>query len=112
MAKINKRKVEKVESKGKFLSQDELIKVETIPLEVENAKLIMALEEQSLQNMVLELKYLEQKIEKQKNKVGECHSRYLNAKAKHSAIVGEIIKNHSLESEKFSYNNSTGEIIL
>lgn len=116
MAKVSKRKVkieEVIEVKpSMILSHDEHLKVETSPLEVENAKLLMAIEEQSLVTLMLEFKLLEIKIEKQKNRVAECNHKYTQAKTRHAGIIGEIIKNHGLNSEKFSYNNNTGEIIL
>jgi hypothetical protein len=100
------------EEKKNILSHDEHIAVETRPLQVQNAKLLMAIEEQSLANMILELKLLEQKIEKQRNKVGECSLKYSQEKSLYAAIVSDIMKNHGLKDEKFSYNNNTCEIIL
>lgn len=116
MAKVSKRvKKEEVQLPpipSMTLTHHEHLMVETSPLAVENAKLLMAVEEQSLANMQLELKLLEAKIASQKAKVVECHNKYNNEKAKHALIIGQIIQNHGLNSEKFSYNNDTGEIIL
>ncbi len=94
-----------------FLSADERLKVETMPLSIENAKLRMSVEEQLLKNMILEFKLLEAQIERQKQIVTECHSRYNQEKKVYSATIGEIMKNHNLTSEKFSFNPDTNEII-
>lgn len=116
MAKVSKRsktdQIKQEEKPSMVLSHHEHLLVETSPLAVENAKLLMAVEEQSLANMLLEQKLLEAKIQSQKQRVMDCHSKYNSEKTKHAAIIGEIIKNHGLKSEKFSYNNDTGEIIL
>lgn len=115
MAKVSKREAKKVikeEPKALVLSHDEHLKVETLPIQIENARLLLAVEEQSLVNMLLEAKILEAKIQKQKEIIGQCHLKYNQEKKRHSEIIGQIMKNHSLESDKFSYNNETGEIIL
>ena len=112
MAKVSKRQQEvQEEPVSKILTVDERLKVETMPLTIENAKLKMAVEEQLLKNMILEYKLMEAQIERQKRVVGECHHKYSQEKALYTAAMGDIMKNHELESDKFSYNPNTGEII-
>jgi 2-polyprenyl-6-methoxyphenol hydroxylase-like FAD-dependent oxidoreductase len=105
MATTTRKKKKAVEEK--ILSPDEHRAVEKMPLVIENAKLLMALEEQALKNMLLELRLLEQKIEKQKIIVSERHSRYNSEKERYGLVIGDIMKSHKLDSEKFSYNNDT-----
>lgn len=114
MAKVSKRakKQEELKEQTKQLTHDEHLAVETLPMIVENAKLLMAVEEQSLVNMILELKLLEAKIVSQKQKVSECNARYTAAKSKHQTIVSQIIAKHDLKTDSLSYNNNTREIIL
>jgi hypothetical protein len=113
MAKVSKRKAVVVEeSSKKILSQQEQIAVQVSPLEVQNAKLLMAIEEQALKNMVLELEMLSLKIDKQKARVGTLANKYESAKAIYTGTMSDIMKNHGLPSDKFSYNTNTGEIIL
>ena len=112
MAKVSKRQQEEVkEPQNKVLSTDERLKVETMPLTIENAKLKMAVGEQLLQNMILEYKLLSAQIERQKQAVSDAHNRYNQEKNVYSATIGDIMKNHNLSSEKFSYNPNTGEIL-
>lgn len=114
MAKVNKRLkevVKKEEVKSMVLSNHELLQVETSPLMVENSKLLMALEEQALANMILELKLLSSKIDKQKSRVAECGARHNHEKLKYDSTIAGIMENHGLKNAKFSYNNNTGEII-
>lgn len=112
MAKVSRRKKdEQIVGEKKILTNQELIKVETTPLEVENSKLLMAVEEQNLRNLLLEQKLLESKIEKQKQSVERAHAKYAQSKQKYESIIGGIMQNHGLSSEKFGYNSETGEII-
>ncbi len=100
------------EVKKEFLSADEHRIVETQPLLIENAKLLMACEEQNLKVLTLEFELLDMKIKKQKVVVAERHRAWEAAKARYDIIIGGISKNHGLATEKFSYKNDTGEIIL
>lgn len=111
MAKVSKRQQTEEVPTTKVLSVDERLKVETMPLSIENAKLKMSVEEQLLKNMILEHKLMEAQIERQRRVVAECNHRYNQEKAIYSSAMGDIMKNHELESDKFSYNPNTGEII-
>jgi hypothetical protein len=125
MAKVSRRakkeekkqpefKVEEVElaQPDKKLSHHELLQVETLPLLLQNSKLDMAVQEQSLANMILEQKLLINKIEKQKAIVLESAQKYQTEKERYNAAISLIMKNHGLSSENFGYNNETGEIIV
>ena len=115
MAKVKRgKKEEAVQSaeESMVLTNSELLLVETSPLQVENARLLCAVEEQSLANMIAEKKLLEMAIDKQKERVAQLHAKYESEKRRHGGIIGEIMKNHNITSDKFSYNNETGEIIL
>jgi hypothetical protein len=113
MAKVSKRKpIPVVEEAKKVLTHEEQIVVQTSPLEVKNAQLLMALEEQSLANLKLEYKLMEAKIEKQVARVQTLAHKYEAAKKEYEGVISNIMTNHGLPSEKFSYNVNTGEIIL
>lgn len=127
MAKVSRRtkKETKAEAKPEFkieeiinekpsnvLSANEILQLETSPLLIENAKYFMAIQEQSLANMLLEHKLLTNKIEKQRQVVVEAAQKYQTEKERYNASMSTIMKNHGLTSEKFGYNNETGEIIL
>lgn len=118
MAKVSRRsKVEEPKKQEepkneKILNSQEILKVETAPLQVENAKYFMAIQEQSLANMLLEQKLLNIKIDKQKQIVQDAAQKYQQAKDAYNVTIRDIMKNHSLTSEKFGYNSDTGEIIL
>lgn len=112
MAVSKKRKIEEVkkEEVKNILSHDEHLAIEKLPLVVENSKLLMALEEQSLANMLLEEKILGIKIEKQRIRVNEYHLKYNQEKSRYSLIVGDIMENHGLKNDKFGYDPDTREI--
>ena len=117
MAKLSRRNQEqKIEKKEEIVSNvltnSELLKVETSPLQIQNARLLMAVEEQALANMNLELRLLTQKIEKQKQVVADFARKYTEEKQRYDSVIAQIMKNHGLTSEKFGYNSETGEIIL
>lgn len=101
-----------IEKPSNVLSANEILQLETSPLLIENAKYFMAIQEQSLANMLLEHKLLTNKIEKQRQVVVEAAQKYQTEKERYNASMSTIMKNHGLISEKFGYNNETGEIIL
>jgi hypothetical protein len=112
MAKVSKRQQEvQQEPVSKILTIDERLKVETMPLTIENAKLKMAVEEQLLKNMILEYKLMEAQIERQRRVVGEYHHKYNQEKTLYTSTISDIMKNHNLENDKFGYNPNTGEIV-
>ena len=94
------------------LTTDEHRILEVTPLEMQNSKLLCAVEEQNLQNLLLEYKLLEIKIEKQKQAVSLAHQKYALSKQKYNSVVDEVMKNHEISgAEKFGFNEK-GEIIL
>jgi hypothetical protein len=113
MAKVSKRKLQPLpaEQDKMILSLEEHIQVATKPLEIENSKLLMAVKEQELANLLLENKLLINKIEKVKQELAEAHLKYKNEKTRYEAAIGVIMSNHGLKNNKFGYNNDTGEII-
>jgi hypothetical protein len=81
---------------------------------MQNSKLSCAVEEQNLQNLILEYKLLEIKIEKQKQAVSLVHQKYALSKQKYNAVVGEVMKAHDIDMDlvnNFGFNEK-GEIIL
>src|SRR5574343_757905 len=110
MAKVSKR-VKKEETKMQLTADEHRI-LEVTPLEMQNAKLSCAVEEQNLQNLILEYKLLETKIEKQKQVVSLAHQKYALSKQKYNSVVDEVMKAHNIDSvQKFGFNEK-GEIIL
>ena len=94
------------------LSPDHLLQLETMSRDIDNAKLTMALEEQSLANMQLKLKILSDNIEKQRKVVAEKASRYDSMKIKFTGIKKEIFPVYGFkEHEGLGYDPLTGTIV-
>lgn len=94
------------------LEADHLRMVEVFGLEVENAKLQMALEEQSLANLQLSLENLQSKIESQKVLVNNRAQKYELAKQKFTNYKRQIWPLYGLnENELMSYDRSSGRIV-
>ena len=94
------------------LEPDHLRMVEVFGLEIENAKLQMAIEEQSLVNLQLSLENLQSKIESQKVLVNNKAQKYELAKQKFTNYKKQIWPIYGLnENEPMSYDRSSGRII-
>lgn len=117
MAKTKTKKaVEKVEEKidviiPESLHPDHLLKIETSQRDIENAKLLMAVEEQTLRNLHLEFELLKNKIEKQSQLVSHCSQKYELQKTKFFNYKKEIWPLYGLSiNEGLSYDPITGLI--
>ena len=108
------RKIEvKEPEKKEYLEHDHLKNLEVISRDVENAKLSMAVEEQSLANMELEKKLLDVKIEKQKILVASKAQRYETMKQKYVSYKKEIWPLYGLkENEPMGYDPLSGRIVV
>lgn len=94
------------------LEPDHLRMVEVFGLEIENAKLQMAVEEQSLVNLQLSLENLQSKIESQKVLVNNKAQKYELAKQKFTNYKKQIWPIYGLnENEPMSYDRSSGKIV-
>lgn len=122
MASTKKKKVKEeevkeviIEKKEEFpssLASDHLLQLETKSRDIENAKLLMALEEQSLRNMSLELIILQRKVEDQKKLVKEKAVYYDNMVKQFKQIKSELWPQYGFKLEEgLGYNPETGEII-
>lgn len=93
------------------LSPEHLLQLETISRDIENAKLLMNLEEQSLANMNLNLQILESSIEKQRSVVNERSKRYSLLQQRFVLIKKDIWKEYDIkENEGLGYDPKTGVI--
>jgi hypothetical protein len=115
MATTSRKKVKESEKDlvdtDKYLSPDDHRQILVLPKEVENAQLLMAVEEQALKNLLLEHKLLEINIQKQKEAVVQKSSAYENMKKKYNLIIRDISNKYDLKGEHFSYDNETGKLI-
>lgn len=104
--------VEEVDPKSKeFLEPGHLMQVEVLSRDIENAKLYMALEEQSLSNMLLSLEILQTKIEKQRLLVSSKGQKYEACKNKFVNFKKEIWPQYGLnENEGLGYDPISGQI--
>jgi len=95
-----------------FLEAEHLKNLEVFGLEIENAKLLMALEEQALVNLQLSLENLQSKIESQKVLVGNKAQKYELAKQKYVNYKKQIWPIYGLnENEPMSYDRNSGKIV-
>lgn len=94
-----------------FLMPEDLKCLEVFGRDVENAKLLMALEEQSLANMLLQFELLQNKIEKQRILVSTKAKNYQNSAEKFIAYKKEIWPKYGLaEQQQMGYDPISGEI--
>jgi hypothetical protein len=108
-----KKKVGEVAEEVKsHLHHDHLRVLEVTDRDIQIARLEMATEEQSLHNLVLSLRLLESKIEKQKEVLSSKAQKYEQAKKKYVALKQEIWPQYGLaEGEGLGFNPDTGEIV-
>ena len=107
----SKKKEAKVET-PLCLSPEHLRTIEVTERDIQIAKLEMGSEEQSYNNLVLSLRLLENKIEKQKEVVSSKAWKYENSKKRYESMKKEIWPQYGLEeSAGLGYNPDTGEII-
>lgn len=100
-----------IPSEKDFLNPEHLRMLEVISRDIENAKLTMALEEQALVNMTLQLEILQNKIEKQKLFVSSKAQRFELAKQKYISFKKDIWPMYGLdESKPMAYDPSSGKI--
>lgn len=109
MAKVGRKKEETLPD---HLSQEHLRLLENSHKNIQIAKLEMHNEEQALQNMLLSLELLKNRIDKQKAIRAEKESLYLLENKRASNLRSEIWPVYGLkENESISYNPETGKII-
>jgi hypothetical protein len=93
------------------LSHEHLKYLEVFSRDTENAKLSMALEEQSLRNMLLSLELLQIKIEKQRILLASKDQKYKISVEKFTNYKKEIWPDYGLNiSEPMGYDPISGEI--
>jgi len=93
------------------LSHEHLKYLEVFSRDTENAKLSMALEEQSLRNMLLSLELLQIKIEKQRVLLASKDQKYKISVEKFTNYKKEIWPEYGLNiSEPMGYDPISGEI--
>jgi hypothetical protein len=93
------------------LTSGHLLQLETIGRDIENAKLLMNVEEQALANMKLNLRILETNIEKQALVVNERSQRYKLLQDRFVLVKKEIWEEYGIkENDGLGYNPKTGEI--
>ena len=96
---------------SKFINPEHLRKIEVGNLEVENARLVMLVEEQQLQSMYMKQELLVSNIEKQRAVLKSKSSEYNSIKNKMEGYKKEIWPVYGLtESEPLAYDSQTGEI--
>jgi hypothetical protein len=106
-------KTKKVEEKfPETLSPQHLLSLETLSRDLENSKLLMALEEQSLVNMELKMRILNDNIIKQRLVVKDKAERYEGEKKKYTSYKKEIWPLYGFnENEGLGYEPLTGNIV-
>lgn len=89
-----------------------LLQLETMSRDIENAKLLMALEEQALRNMQLENALMIVKIERQKAALAAKAGQYEASKQKFETIKKEIWPRYGFsETDGLGYDTLTGKIV-
>lgn len=93
------------------LSHEHLKYLEVFSRDTENAKLSMALEEQSLRNMLLSLELLQIKIEKQRILLASKDQKYKISVEKFTNYKKEIWPEYGLNiSDPMGYDSISGEL--
>jgi len=93
------------------LSQEHLKQLEITIRDIENAKLTVAIEEQSLRNMMLEQQLLEQKVQKQKQTLQQRAVFYDTISSQFKQIKSELWPQYGFsQTEGLGYDPATGEI--
>jgi hypothetical protein len=116
--KVSKKKsIKKVEIKKDALDKDtldkdDLTQLENISRDVTIAQKDMAIEEQSLKNMMLKLELFKHDIISQRATVKARADRYENIKQKYVSFKKDIFPKYGLgENDRLGYNPETGEIV-
>ncbi len=95
----------------KFFAPEHLRKIETSLLEIENKKLLMAVEEQNLANMNLTMEILKSRIEKQRQVVHARAVEYEAAKKIYADFKKDVFPSYGIENrETVEYDSNTGRI--
>jgi len=107
-----KKEVEE-KADAKFLSSGDLLKCETLSRDVENSKLLMFVEEQALRNLILEYKLLENKIQKQKELLGQKANEHDLVKKRYNQYMSSMWTQYGIDTadKSLGYNPETGEIV-
>lgn len=106
------QRVDEVVKLRDTLSPEDLLQLETISRDVENAKLLLNLEEQSLRNMLLEEALIKVNIEKQRQVVANRDQRYKLLNDRFTINKKEIWSSYGIgEKEGLGYDPKTGKIV-
>ena len=93
------------------LASDHLLSLEVLSRDLENSRLVMAIEEQALANLELQLRILTDKIEKQKIALVDRAKRYEAVKVKFTNTKKELWPLYGFkENEGLGYDPLTGMI--
>lgn len=93
------------------LHPDHLLQLEVKSRDIENAKLHMALEEQALKNMMLELSILQRKVEDQKILLKQRAIFYDNTVKQFQQLKSELWPQYGFgQNEGLGYDPATGVI--
>lgn len=111
LALVEEKQEVAVETKD-TLDSMHLLQLETMSRDIENAKLLMALEEQALRNMQLENALMIVKIERQKAALAAKAGQYEASKQKFETIKKEIWPRYGFsETDGLGYDTLTGKIV-
>lgn len=117
MATTNRRKKTEVKEEikqievPKVLHADHLRQLEVVSRDVENARLLMSIEEQSLKNITLELELMKIKLDRQKQNLGQAASNYNNSVLAFKKLKSDMWPLYGLKLEDgLGYDPNTGEI--
>lgn len=104
-------KAEKPKELPAALSPDHLLQLEVKSRDIENSKLHMALEEQALKNMMLELHILQRKVEDQKLLLKQRAIFYENNIKQFQQLKSELWPQYGFgQTEGLGYDPATGVI--
>lgn len=99
-------------NKPKVMTEAQMRNAENHQAQITETRLLLAVEEQTLQNLNLKLALLTNDVQKQKAIIGKAHSQYSAAVNKHKELLASIAKDLGLEdSKEIKYNSLTGEIV-
>lgn len=110
-SKRRKKQTEEV-TEVKYLESGDLLKCETLTRDMQNAKLLMHVEEQSLRNLNLEAALMQVRIEKQKELVAKKSSELGLVKERYEQYMQAMWPKYGIDpaDKSLGYNPETGEI--
>src|SRR4051812_25751176 len=108
-----KKQIVKLDPKAeKILTSSDLYALTDKSHNTRHVKMLMALEEQRLRNMLLEKTLLEHNIQKQEALRNARHGEYLNSSKQFSQFKQELWKKYGLDDAKdYGYDAISGKIV-